>query len=318
MFSRMNYMKTALLLAALTGFFLVVGYALGGHTGLVLALVVALGMNLFAYWNSDSMVLRMAGAREVGPQEAPELYGIVQSLAQRAGLPMPRVYVIDEDQPNAFATGRSPEHAAVAVNTGLLRHLSREEVTGVLAHELGHVRNRDTLTMTVAATLSGAIGMLASFGGLMGGGRDENGRPLMNPIVAIAAMILAPLAASLVQMAISRSREYEADRAGAEISGNPLGLASALQRLHAGTQAIPNATAEANPATAHLYIDNPLSSGGMRSLFSTHPPMEERIARLQAMASDGWSAPQPAPQATSVRRGGSVPRTDRGPWGRTH
>jgi heat shock protein HtpX len=315
MFSRMNYMKTALLLAALTGFFLVVGYLLGGQSGLLIALVVALGMNLFAYWNSDSMVLRMAGAREVGPQEAPELYGIVQSLAQRAGLPMPRVYVIDEDQPNAFATGRSPEHAAVAVNSGLLRHLSREEVTGVLAHELGHVKNRDTLTMTVAATLSGAIGMLATFGGLMGGGRDENGRPMMNPIVAIAAMILAPLAASLVQMAISRSREYEADRAGAEISGNPLWLASALQRLHEGTQAIPNATAEANPATAHMYIDNPLSGGGMRSLFSTHPPMEERIARLRAMASEYRAPPQAASQATSVRRGGSVPQTDRGPWG---
>jgi heat shock protein HtpX len=207
------------------------------------------------------------------------------------------------------------------VNTGLLRHLSREEVTGVLAHELGHVKNRDTLTMTVAATLSGAIGMLATFGGLFGGGRDENGRPLMNPIVAIGAMILAPLAASLVQMAISRSREYAADRAGAEISGNPLWLASALQRLHEGTQAIPNATAEANPATAHMYIDNPLSGGGMRSLFSTHPPMEERIARLRAMASEfqggGYRAEVQASPASParVRRGGSVPRTNsRGPW----
>jgi heat shock protein HtpX len=309
----MNYFRTALLLAALTGFFLVVGYLLGGPNGLVVALVVALGMNLFAYWNSDSMVLRMANAQEVGPNEAPELYGIVLQLAQRAGLPMPKVYIINEDQPNAFATGRSPEHAAVAVNTGLLNHLSREEVTGVLAHELGHVKNRDTLTMTVAATLSGAIGMLASFGGMFGGGRDENGRPLVNPIVAIGAMILAPLAASVVQMAISRSREYEADKAGAEISGNPLWLASALQRLHEGTQAIPNATAEANPATAHLYIDNPLSAGGLRSLFSTHPPMEERIARLQAMAGQYSGAPQPA-YAAAVRRGGSVPQTKRSPW----
>ncbi|CAN5689797.1 zinc metalloprotease HtpX [soil metagenome] len=313
----MNYFRTALLLAALTGFFLVVGYLLGGQAGLLIALVVALGMNIFAYWNSDSMVLRMANAQEVGPNEAPELHGIVQQLAQRAGLPMPKVYIINEDQPNAFATGRSPEHAAVAVNTGLLNHLSREEVTGVLAHELGHVKNRDTLTMTVAATLSGAIGMLASFGGLFGGGRDENGRPLVSPVVAIGAMILAPLAASLVQMAISRSREYEADKAGAEISGNPLWLASALQRLHEGTQAIPNATAEANPATAHLYIDNPLSAGGMRSLFSTHPPMEERIARLQAMA--GQMAGQYAGAATSqapssFRRGGSVPQTKRSPW----
>jgi heat shock protein HtpX len=316
MFSRMNFMKTALLLAALTGFFLVVGYALGGRGGLMIAFVMALGMNAFAYWNSDRMVLRMSGAHEVGPDEAPELYGIIQQLTQRAGLPMPRVYIIDEDQPNAFATGRSPEHAAVAVNTGLLTHLTREQITGVLAHELGHVRNRDTLTMTVAATLSGAIGMLATFGGLMGGGRDENGRPMMNPIVAIAAMILAPLAASLVQMAISRSREYEADRAGAEISGNPLWLASALQRLHEGTQTIPNATAQANPATAHLYIDNPLSAGGLSGLFSTHPPMEERIAHLQAMARDsGGSPPSSPPPATSVRHGGSVPQTDRGPWG---
>jgi heat shock protein HtpX len=315
MFSHMNYMKTALLLAALTGFFLVVGYLLGGRGGLMIALVMALGMNAFAYWNSDRMVLRMSGAHEVGPDQAPELYGIVQQLAQRAGLPMPRVYIIDEDQPNAFATGRSPEHAAVAVNTGLLTHLSREQISGVLAHELGHVRNRDTLTMTVAATLSGAIGMLATFGGLMGGGRDQNGRPMMNPIVAIAAMILAPLAASLVQMAISRSREYEADRAGAEISGNPLWLASALQRLHEGTQTIPNATAQANPATAHLYIDNPLSAGGLSGLFSTHPPMEERIARLRAMARDDSAAPPSQPQATSARHGGSVPQSNRGPWG---
>lgn len=316
MFSRMNTMKTALLLAALTGFFLVVGYALGGRGGLMIALVMALGMNAFAYWNSDRMVLRMSGAHEVGPDEAPELYGIIQQLTQRAGLPMPRVYVIEEDQPNAFATGRSPEHAAVAVNTGLLTHLTREQITGVLAHELGHVRNRDTLTMTVAATLSGAIGMLATFGGLMGGGRDENGRPMMNPIVVIAAMILAPLAASLVQMAISRSREYEADRAGAEISGNPLWLASALQRLHEGTQTIPNATAQANPATAHLYIDNPLLAGGLSGLFSTHPPMEERIARLRAMAHDPSASPSPSPPpATSVRHGGSVPQTGSGPWG---
>jgi heat shock protein HtpX len=305
----MNYFRTALLLAVLTGFFLVIGYLLGGRAGLVIALVFALGMNLFAYWNSDQMVLRMSNAHEVGPQEAPELYGIIQELTQRAELPMPRVYIIDEDQPNAFATGRSPEHAAVAVNTGLLRHLSREEVAGVLSHELGHVKNRDTLTMTIAATLAGAIGMLASFGFFFGGGRDENGRSV-SPIVAIAAMILAPLAASMVQMAISRSREFEADRMGAEISGHPLWLASALQRLHEGTQAIPNATAEAHPAMAHLYIDNPLSGGGMASLFSTHPPMEDRIARLQAMAR---AAPAAAP--TTVRHGGSVPPTNRGPWG---
>ena len=309
----MNYFRTALLLAALTGFFLVVGYLLGGQSGLVIALVVALGMNLFAYWNSDKMVLRMSNAQEVGPNEAPELYGIVQTLAQRAGLPMPRVYVIDEDQPNAFATGRDPEHAAVAATTGLLRYLSREEITGVMAHELSHVRHRDTLIMIVAATLRGAIGMLASFGGLMGGGRDSEGRPLVNPIVAIAAMILAPLAATLVQMAISRSREYEADRMGAEICGQPRWLASALAKLHAGTQQIPNQVAEANPATAHLYIANPLTSGGLASLFSTHPPMEERIARLEAMAGHGYGmAPAMSPNGPWA----SEPRPSRrGPWG---
>ena len=307
----MNYFRTALLLAGLTGFFLVVGYLLGGQSGLIMALFVALGMNLFAYWNSDKMVLRMSNAREVGPNEAPELHGIVESLAQRAGLPMPRVYIIDEDQPNAFATGRDPEHAAVAATTGLLRYLSREEIAGVMAHELSHVRHRDTLIMTIAATLSGAIGMLASFGGLMGGGRDSEGRPLVNPIVAIAAMILAPLAATLIQMAISRSREYEADRMGAEISGQPQWLASALAKLHAGTQQIPNQVAEANPATAHLYIANPLSAGGLASLFSTHPPMEERIARLEAMT--GYSR-APAMSPSSPWASAAQP-SRRGPWG---
>jgi len=318
----MNYFKTALLLAALTGFVLVAGYLLGGQSGLVIALVAALGMNLFAYWNSDKMVLRMSNAQEVGPNEAPELYGIVQDLAGRAGLPMPRVYVIDEEQPNAFATGRNPENAAVAATTGLLRHLSREEVAGVMAHELSHVRHRDTLIMTIAATLSGAIGMLASFGGMMGGGRDSEGRPLVNPIVAIAAMILAPLAAALVQMAISRGREYEADRMGAEISGQPLWLASALAKLHAGTHQIPNRAAEANPATAHMYIANPLSAGGMASLFSTHPPMEERIARLEAMAGQmgagqmGSGGYRAAPAANTNPWTAPVPKAPRrGPWG---
>jgi heat shock protein HtpX len=309
----MNYFRTALLLAALTGFFLVVGYLLGGRSGLILALVVALGMNLFAYWNSDKMVLRMSNAQEVGPDQAPEFYGIVQGLAQRAGLPMPRVYLIDEEQPNAFATGRDPEHAAVAATTGLLRHLSREEITGVMAHELSHVRHRDTLIMTIAATLAGAIGMLATFGGLMGGGRGGN----RNPILAIAAMFLAPLAASLVQMAISRSREYEADRMGAEISGQPLWLASALAKLHAGTQQIPNQVAESHPATAHLYIANPLSAGGLRGLFSTHPPMEERIARLEAMAGAGNYRPAAAaaPRPPTSPWGANPPAQRRGPWG---
>ena len=315
----MNYFRTALLLAALTGFVLVVGYLLGGQSGLVLALVAALGMNLFAYWNSDRMVLRMANAQEVGPDQAPELYGIVQELAQRAGLPMPRVYVVDEEQPNAFATGRNPENAAVAATTGLLRYLSREEIAGVMAHELSHVRHRDTLIMTIAATLSGALGMLASFGGLLGGGRDSEGRPLVNPVVAIAAMILAPMAAMLVQMAISRGREYEADRMGAEISGQPLWLASALAKLHAGTQQIPNRAADANPATAHMYIANPLSAGGMASLFSTHPPMEERIARLEAMAGEAPARPQASPAVPASGPWSTIapaPQTPRrGPWG---
>ena len=312
----MNYFKTALLLAALTGFVLVAGYLLGGQSGLVIALVAALGMNLFAYWNSDKMVLRMSNAQEVGPEQAPELYGIVQGLAERAGLPMPRVYLIDEEQPNAFATGRNPENAAVAATTGLLRHLSHEEITGVMAHELSHVRHRDTLIMTIAATLAGAIGMLASFGGLMGGGRDSDGRPLVNPIVAIAAMILAPMAAMLVQMAISRGREYEADRMGAEISGQPLWLASALAKLHAGAQQIPNRAAEANPATAHMYIANPLSAGGMASLFSTHPPMEERIARLEAMAGQARAPAQTRPVMPVNGPWATAPQTRRrGPWG---
>jgi len=317
----MNFMRTAVLLAALTAFFLVVGYLLGGQSGLLIALVVALGMNAFAYWNSDQMVLRMSNAREVGPADAPELYGIVQQLAQRANMPMPKVYIVDEDQPNAFATGRSPEHAAVCANTGLLRLLSREEVTGVLAHELSHVRNRDTLTMTIAATLSGAIGMLASFGGFFGGGRDQNGNRLVSPIVAIAAMFLAPLGASLVQMAISRSREFEADRSGAELTGRPLWLASALRKLERGTQQIPNATADAHPALAHLYIANPLSGGGLASLFSTHPSMDERVARLEAMAGQPLGAMQTAAPATVPSSPpsspwGAAPQTPRkGPWG---
>ena len=313
----MNYFKTALLLAALTGFVLAAGYLLGGQSGLVIALAAALGMNLFAYWNSDKMVLRMSNAQEVGPEQAPELYGIVQRLAQRAGLPMPRVYIIDEDQPNAFATGRNPENAAVAATTGLLRHLSHEEVAGVMAHELSHVRHRDTLIMTIAATLAGAIGMLATFGGLMGGGRDSDGRPLVNPIVAIAAMFLAPLAAALVQMAISRGREYEADRMGAEISGQPLWLASALAKLHAGTQQIPNQAAERNPATAHMYIANPLAAaGGVAGLFSTHPPMEERIARLEAMAGQARVPAQARPMTPAHGPwAATVQARRRGPWG---
>ena len=312
----MNYFRTALLLAAMTGLFLAFGYALGGQGGMLIGLLVAAGMNFFAYWNSDRAVLSMANAQEVDRSTAPQFYGIVEQLAQRAGLPMPRVYLIDEEQPNAFATGRNPQHAAVAATTGLLRMLSAEEVAGVMAHELAHVRHRDTLTMTITATLAGAIGMLANFVGLFGmHSRDANGNPSPGGAIgAIVMMIVAPIAAMLVQMAISRSRKYEADRMGAAICGNPLWLASALQRIHQGVAAIPNAAAEANPATAHLYIENPLSGGGLGSLFSTHPAMEDRVARLHAMAAEFGGA---AAFASAPRSGSpwGAPSRPRGPWG---
>jgi heat shock protein HtpX len=291
--------RTFLLLAGMTGLFVAVGYLVGGQSGMLIAFGIAAAMNVFTYWNSDKMVLRMYGAREVGRNDAPQFYGIVEQLAQRAGLPMPRVYVMQNDQPNAFATGRNPQNAAVAATTGLLQKLSAEEIAGVMAHELAHVKNRDTLTMTVTATLAGAIGMLANFAMFFGGSRDSNGNS--NPlglIGGLAVMILAPIGAMLVQMAISRSREYEADREGAEISGKPLWLASALGNLHNQAQVIPNHDAERNPATAHLFIVNPLQGRGADSLFSTHPSMENRIARLRAMAGEGPAV---------VKR--------RGPWG---
>ena len=305
----MNYFRTGILLAALTALFLAVGYVIAGQAGMLFAFVMALGMNLFAYWNSDQMVLSMYGAHEVDARTAPEFHAIVAGLAQRAGLPMPRLFVIDSDQPNAFATGRNPEHAAVAATTGLLNRLSAEEVTGVIAHELGHVKNRDTLTMTITATLAGAIGMLANFvfffGGMFGGNNRNN--PL-GVVGSIALMILAPLAAMLVQFAISRSREYEADRAGAEISGRPLWLASALQKIEHAAEQIPNQPAEHNPATAHLFIINPLHGGLLGGLFSTHPSTEERIARLRAMAGDSDA---PLPDSGPWQR----PRRSAGPWG---
>ncbi len=307
-----GYAKTAILLAALTALFMGVGFALGGEQGMLLALLFAGGMNLFAWWNSDRMVLRMAGARPIGPQDAPRLYALTQTLAQRAGLPMPALYVIDEDQPNAFATGRDPANAAVAVNTGLLRHLTEEEVAGVIAHELAHIKNRDTLIMTVTATLAGAIGMLAQFAFLFRGGDNRN-----NPLGAIGLilmLILAPLAAMLVQMAISRSREYEADRVGAEIAGSPRGLANALLRLQELARRIENRHAEANPALAHLFIVNPLSGARMDNLFSTHPNTENRVRALMELerrmggGGSGWSAPRSAPASLPPRRaGGSVP-----------
>jgi heat shock protein HtpX len=323
----MNYFKTGLLLAAMTALFGVIGFLIGGEAGMLIALAVAAAMNLFAYWNSDKMVLSMYGAREVDAQSAPEFYGLVQQLAQRAGLPMPKVYVIDNDQPNAFATGRNPENAAVAATTGLLHSLSREEIAGVMAHELGHVKNRDTLIMTITATLAGAIGMLANFAMFFGGRSSDGNRGGLGIIGSLAVMILAPVAAMLVQMAISRSREYEADKAGAEISGNPQALASALQRISGTVERVPNQQAEGNPATAHMFIINPLHGGAMDSLFSTHPSTENRVAALMQLAggmraqpSYAAASPIPVRPATTTSSGsGSVPSSGRGrrlsPWG---
>lgn len=280
-----NLMKTAVLMAAITALFMAIGSMIGGRAGMMLALVVAVGMNFFSYWFSDKMVLKMYNAREVDETSAPRFYGMVRELAQRAQLPMPKVYLIDESAPNAFATGRNPEHAAVAATTGILNVLSERELRGVMAHELAHVKHRDILISTVSATMAGAISMLANFAAFFGG-RDSEGRPA-NPIAGIAVAILAPLAASLIQMAISRAREFEADRGGAEISGDPAALASALDKIHRYAQGIPLHAAEAHPETAQMMIMNPLSGGGLRGLFSTHPSTEERIARLMAMARGG-------------------------------
>jgi heat shock protein HtpX len=276
-----NYFRTGILLAGLTALFLGVGYLLGGEGGLIIAFLIALGMNAYAYWNSDKMVLRMYGAREVDRQSAPALVGLVATLADQAGLPMPRVYIIENDQPNAFATGRNPENAAVAATTGLLRNLSQQEIAGVLGHELAHVKNRDTLTMTITATIAGAIGLLANFALFFGGNSRNN--PL-GIVGVILIMILAPLAAMIVQMAISRSREFAADRGGAEICGHPLWLASALGKLQEAAGRIDNRAAENNPATAHMFIVNPLHARSIDGLFSTHPKTAERIRRLREMA----------------------------------
>jgi heat shock protein HtpX len=276
----MNQLRTFVLLAGLTAFFLAIGFMLAGEGGIVIAFAIALAMNLFAYWNSDKMVLRMYGAKRVGADEQPGLYGIVEQLAMRAELPMPAVYIIEGDQPNAFATGRNPQHAAVAVTTGLMARLDHEEIAGVLAHELAHVRNRDTLVMTITATLAGAIGMLANFALFFGHNRNN---PL-GFVGTLLIMILAPLAAMVVQMAISRTREFRADRIGAEICGHPLWLASALAKIEAAAERIENAEAEHNPATAHMFIINPLHGGGMARLFSSHPATAERVRRLREFA----------------------------------
>jgi heat shock protein HtpX len=277
-------MKTMMLLAALTALFMALGYTLGGGGGAVIALLVAAGMNLFTFWNADSIVLRMHNAREVDATSAPDFYALVQQLAQRASLPMPRVYVIDEPHPNAFATGRDPDHAAVAATTGLLNMLTREEIAGVMAHELGHVKNRDTLIMTMVATIAGAISMLANFGLFFRGGGNQH----HNMLASLAAVIVAPFAAMIVQMAISRTREYGADRAGAEISGHPRALASALAKISGQAARIPNPVAERNPAAAQLYI----VPAQVSHLFSTHPATESRIAALEAIATE-MGAPLP-------------------------
>ncbi len=322
----MNFMRTAMLLAAMTAIFMGVGYLVGGTGGMVFAFLLAAAMNLFTYWNADKMVLRMNNAREVDARTAPEFYAMIEQLSRQAGLPMPKVYVIDNPQPNAFATGRNPENAAVAATTGLLRSLSHEEIAAVMAHELGHVKNRDTLTMTITATIAGAISMLANFALFFGGGSRDNNNPL-GAIGVIVAALVAPLAAMLVQMAVSRTREYSADRAAAEITGQPAWLASALAKIQNGARQIPNEAAERNPAMAPLFIINPLSGARMDNLFSTHPSTENRIAALRAMQSEfgagsvgGSPSGTPAagaPRVAVPRVGRTRPAFDRtrGPWG---
>jgi heat shock protein HtpX len=312
----MNHLRTAILLAGLTGLFMGVGYLIGGGNGAFVALVIAAATNILSYWNSDRMVLSLYGAHEIDRATAPELYDLIAELASRAGLPMPRVFLMDEAQPNAFATGRNPENAAVAVTTGLMHSLTRQELSGVIAHELAHVKNRDTLLMTITASVAGAISMVAQFGMFFGGNRDNNGPGIVG---SIAMMILAPLGAMLVQMAISRTREYAADDLGARIVGQPMWLASALAKIENAAHEVPNRDAEQNPATAHMFIINPLSGHGVDNLFTTHPSTENRIAALQQLAAElgargatlsglaGPSYPSRGPW------GGGLP--SRGPWG---
>lgn len=308
----MGYLKTAVLMAAMTALFMGVGYLIGGAGGAVIALVVAAGMNAFTWWNSDRMVLRMHNAQPVTPGDRMGLHAMVSELARNAGLPEPKVYLIDTQQPNAFATGRNPANAAVAVTSGLMRSLSREELAGVIAHELAHIRNHDTAIMTVTATFAGAISMLANFALFFGGSRERLGL-----VGTLLMMFLAPMAAGLVQMAISRTREYAADKAGAEICGQPLWLASALEKIAMGAARIDNDAAERNPATAHMFIINPLHAHKRDSLFATHPATENRIAALRDLAGQSRQAPRQAaqPQSLSPSR---VPKTRnsgrKGPW----
>lgn len=309
----MSYLRTAILLAGLTALFMGVGYLIGGPNGALIAFLVAAAMNFLTYWNADRLVLSMHGAQQVDEHTAPEFVRMVAELADRAGLPMPRVYIMDNPQPNAFATGRNPQNAAVAATTGLLNMLSRDEIAGVISHELAHIKHHDTLLMTITATIAGAISMLAQFGMFFGGGhRDSNGNSGLGVVGTLAMVVLAPIAAMLVQMAISRTREYAADNMGARISGNPAGLASALAKIDAAAHQIENFAAEQNPATAHLFIINPLSGARMDNLFSTHPATENRIAALEQLAAELGSVrsgyrPQPRPAASPWGR--------RGPWG---
>jgi heat shock protein HtpX len=324
-----NFLRTGVLFAALTALFMAVGYFIGGTSGMLIALVIAAGTNLFAYWNSDKMVLSMQGAREVDQRSAPDLFAMLERLSANAGVPTPKLYLIDTQQPNAFATGRNPDNAAVAVSTGLLNYLQPDEVAGVIAHELAHIRNRDTLTMTVTGTMAGAISMLAQFGLFFGGGNNRD-----NPLGGVGALLmvfLAPLAAGLVQMAISRTREYQADKDGAEIARDPMALASALSKIAQLSQRTVNVAAERNPAMAHMYIFNPLSGARMDNLFSTHPNVENRIAQLRQLqqemgrvpAAGGFAAPR-RPGAAPRNSGWRVPSIggsegdngqQRGPWG---
>ena len=325
----MNYAKTALLLAALTAIFVAMGAAVGGRSGLIIAFIFALVMNVVSLWKSDTMVLKMFKAQEVDEAAAPELVSVVRALSQRAGLPMPRVYIMNNPQPNAFATGRSPSNAAICASTGLLETLTREELAGVIAHELAHVKNRDTLTMAVAATIGGAVSMFAQYlqiGALFGGRRDNGG---LGWIGTLAAMLLAPMAAGLVQMSISRSREYVADRMGAQLVGNPLWLASALQKINVKARQIVNQPAEQIPAAAHMFIINPLNGRGIDSMFSTHPDVNNRVAELEALAREmgitgtggsfdvtaGNSSPTQSADAGGVWIGGQNHGATRRPWG---
>lgn len=310
----MSTLRTFILLAAMTALFIGIGFMIGGEQGMIIAFAIAIAMNVFAYWNSDKMVLSMYGAKQVDRSNAPEFYGLVEDLARKAQLPMPKVFIIEEPQPNAFATGRNPDNAAVAATTGLLDILSRDEVAGVMAHELAHVKNRDTLIMTITATIAGAISMLANFAFFFGGHSRNN--PL-GMVGTLLLMILAPIAAMLVQMAISRTREYHADRVGAEICGQPHWLASALEKLEQGAEHIENEAAEENPATAHMFIINPLHTHSVDNLFSTHPNTANRVRKLREMSSlPGQSSSRPR---ASARSSSIIPPTvtkeSKGPWG---